>query len=51
LLLPDFDGPDGLRQAICNAQIQGVISPGWVLFASFSARMWKLMRKRVIPNQ
>ncbi len=51
LLLPNFETADGLREVIAHGQVQGMISPGWVHFASFSARMWKLMRKRVIPNQ
>jgi predicted metal-dependent phosphoesterase TrpH len=42
LVLPQFDGPETLRQVIRQGQVQGGLSPFWVHFASFYAR-WRKM--------
>jgi predicted metal-dependent phosphoesterase TrpH len=42
LMLPQFDGPDGLRRVIQAGQVKGRLSPFWVHFASFYAR-WRKM--------
>jgi predicted metal-dependent phosphoesterase TrpH len=42
LVLPEFEGPDGLRMVIHAGQVQGHLSPFWVHFASFYAR-WRKM--------
>lgn len=42
LQLPEFEGAQGLRDALLETQVRHQISPPWVHFASFSARMWKL---------
>jgi predicted metal-dependent phosphoesterase TrpH len=42
LVLPEFYGPEMLRQVIQQGQVQGGLSPFWVHFASFYAR-WRKM--------
>lgn len=42
LVLPDFEGPDGLRNVISMGQVQGGLSPAWVHFTSWYAR-WRKM--------
>jgi predicted metal-dependent phosphoesterase TrpH len=42
LVVPEFDGPESLRIAIREGQVQGGLSPFWVHFASFYAR-WRKM--------
>ena len=42
LVLPEFSGPDELRKAIREGQVQGGLSPIWVHFASYYAR-WRKM--------
>lgn len=44
LVLPPFEGPDGLRQVIGAAQVRGRLSPFWVHFLSRHARL----RKKVV---
>ncbi|MDD5369777.1 MAG: PHP domain-containing protein [Anaerolineaceae bacterium] len=44
LRLPDFDCPEDLCLALEQAQVSGSLSPGWVHFMSFGARMWKKAR-------
>ncbi len=41
LLLPDFQGADGLRQVIRQGQARTALSGSWVHFASFYARIRK----------
>ncbi len=41
LVVPPFEGPDGLRAVIREAKIQGRLSPFWVHFASRFARIRK----------
>lgn len=40
LLLPEFEGVEGLKKVITEAQVVGRLSPWWVHFASLYAR-WK----------
>jgi predicted metal-dependent phosphoesterase TrpH len=42
LVLPQFEGAEGLRKVIALGQLQGGLSPFWVHFASFYAR-WRKM--------
>ena len=42
LVLPRFEGAEGLRSVIRDGQVQGGLSPFWVHFASFYAR-WRKM--------
>lgn len=42
LIAPYFDDPVSLKDALASAEINGRLSPGWVHFLSFHARMWKL---------
>ncbi len=42
IVLPQFEGPDGLRMVIHEGQVKGRLSPIWVHFASFYAR-WRKM--------
>jgi predicted metal-dependent phosphoesterase TrpH len=42
VLLPQFEGPDGLRKVIQAGQVKGRLSPFWVHFFSFYAR-WRKM--------
>jgi predicted metal-dependent phosphoesterase TrpH len=42
LVLPQFTGPDELRDVIPQGQVKGGLSPFWVHFASFYAR-WRKM--------
>jgi hypothetical protein len=44
LSIPDFSNPEELCVALEQAQLSGRISPAWVHFASFWARMWKKAR-------
>lgn len=44
LLLPEFEGAEGLRRVIAGAQVVGKLSPGWVHFASVYARWRKAVR-------
>ena len=41
LVLPQFDGPDGLRQVIRQGRVEGGLSPFWVHFFSRYARLRK----------
>lgn len=41
LVVPPFEGPDGLRAVIREAKIRGRLSPFWVHFASRFARLRK----------
>ncbi len=41
LRLPDFHDAASLRQAVCQGQVEGRLSPGWVHFASVFARLSK----------
>lgn len=41
LVVPQFSGPDGLRNVIWEGKIQGRLSPFWVHFASRFARLQK----------
>jgi predicted metal-dependent phosphoesterase TrpH len=45
LVLPQFDGPEGLRTAIREGEVQGRQSPFWVHFASWYAR-WRKMKAK-----
>jgi predicted metal-dependent phosphoesterase TrpH len=42
LILPQFEGADGLRMVIQEGHVKGSLSPFWVHFASFYAR-WRKM--------
>lgn len=41
LVLPPFEGPDGLREVIQQAKVEGRLSPFWVHFASRFASLRK----------
>jgi len=42
LVLPQFEGPEGLRKVIPQGQVKGSLLPFWVHFISFHAR-WRKM--------
>ncbi|MBN2386844.1 MAG: PHP domain-containing protein [Anaerolineales bacterium] len=45
LVVPPFEGPDGLREVIGKGQVEGRLSGWWVHFFSFYARIHKMKTK------